>query len=190
MRMLRNAMLLSAAVFVLTGCCGVTGAWKLDKMDPATAQGKFQFGKMCLKPDHTYCAEASYGGEAKCMKGTYKYDDAAKTLTFTAEGGKERTYKVEMAGANEMHVSMAGENWKAIMVKTECKCKDGCKGDCKDGKDACKTDKKCDPAKCDPAKCKDAKKAEEPKKDGPKKAEVKKDAKADTKGDAKKADTK
>lgn len=173
MKKVLTGLFLTGVVLALTGC-GVSGRWTMKSMTPETMDKAFALKCMCLMDDGTYQACAKEGAEMKMLKGTYKYDANAKTLTFTSADGKARTYSAQVqCPGGEMKVWGAekGKEWTAVM-KREGACSKDC---CSAGK-CCGM---CAPGKCPAAKA-DTKKEEpqkgdvrkgEPKKEVPKKAE-------------------
>jgi hypothetical protein len=173
MKTVLKGLLLAGVVLALTGC-GVSGRWTMQSVKPEGMEKEFSLKCMCLMDDGTFQACAKEGTEMKMLKGTYKYDSNAHTLTFTSPDGKARTYNAQVqCPGGEMKVWGAekGKEWTAMM-KREGACSKDC---CADGK-CC--GKKCDMSKC-PAKT-DTKKEEpkntdvkksEPRKEEPKKAD-------------------
>jgi hypothetical protein len=162
MKTVLKGLLLAGVVLALTGC-GVSGRWTMESVKPEGMEKEFALKCMCLMDDGTFQACAKEGAEMKMMKGTYKYDANAKTLTFTSPDGKARTYNAEVVAlGGEMKVWGAekGKEWTAMMKKAGACSKDGCKSGT------------CCGMTCDPAKCKTEK--AEPKKEEPKKADAKK----------------
>jgi hypothetical protein len=189
MKALLKGLLLSCVLLALTGCNGVTGRWTIDTVEPPAAKVHVPITAFCLMSDGTYCACKMEGDKCTPTKGTYKFDQPGKQLTFTPSEGKERVYKAELVDAKlKVWSEEKGKEWTAMLVHGKCcgkpgQCgKDGCcmagKGDCckadaGKGCGGCKADagKPCDPAKCPAAKA-DAKPAE--KKPDAKKADPKK----------------
>ena len=156
MKRLLSGLLLSCVLMALTGCGGIAGTWKLDTIEPESAKANFDFGMLCLAKDGTYAACVDYGGGAKCLKGTYTYDDDSNLLTFKTSQGKERAYKACLCGTSgKLFVCSADEGkvWKAAMTRFKCsgKCPGDCGGTCLS---ECGSAKGCcPPSKCDPKKC-------------------------------------
>lgn len=176
MKRLLAGMFLSCAVLALTGC-GVSGRWTMQSIKPEGMDKEFSLKCMCLMDDGTYQACAKEGAEMKMLKGTYKYDANAKTLTFTSAEGKARTYNAQVqcpGGEMKIWGAEKGKEWTAMMKR---------EGAC--SKDCCAPGKCCGMG-CAPGKCPAAK--AEVKKEEPKKAEVKKEE--PKKSDVKKSEPK
>ena len=179
MKTVFKGLLLAGVVLALTGC-GVSGRWTMESVKPEGMEKEFALKCMCLMDDGTFQACAKEGAEMKMMKGTYKYDANAKTLTFTSPDGKARTYNAEvvaLGGGNEglgrregQRVDRHDERRRGPARKTAASPAKCCGMTCDPAK--CKTEK-AEPKKEEPKKA-DAKKAE-PKKDEPKKPAAKPD---------------
>jgi hypothetical protein len=166
MKTVLKGLLLAGVVLALTGC-GVSGRWTMQSVKPEGMEKEFSLKCMCLMDDGTFQACAKEGAEMKMLKGTYKYDANAHTLTFTSPDGKARTYNAQVqCPGGEMKVWGAekGKEWTAMM-KREGACSKDC---CANGK--------CCGKKCDESKCKAETKKEEPKNTDVKKSEPKKEA--------------
>ena len=99
MRSAFSLAIVTLALSSLTGCGNMTGAWKLDSVEPADAPRHYAMSCIMLNEDGSYtaCAET---GEKKIMKmsGKYTKDDDAKKVTFTADGAGPRTYSYKLSG--------------------------------------------------------------------------------------------
>ena len=166
MRTVVKGLFLSAVLVALTGC-GINGKWTLQSVTPETAKAHCPIQAICLMEDGTYQSCAMMGDKCTMEKGTYTFDQGAKTLIFKTSDGKEIKYTAELtACGGELKVTGTdkGKEWTATMKRGECP-KGCCKGD---QKACCTGDKKtCDPKACN--------------KPCPKKA----DAKAEPKGEPK-----
>lgn len=103
----------------LTGCGGITGNWRLHEVTPASAEQNFEFGKLELRDDNTYAAEAVYEGQTRQMSGTYTYDEQQDRITFSGEQGMTRTYGLKPTGMGKLQVwgVEPGEDWTATMKR-------------------------------------------------------------------------
>jgi hypothetical protein len=167
MKKVLAGLFLTGVVLALTGC-GVSGRWTMESVKPEGMEKEFALKCMCLMDDGTYQACAKEGADMKMLKGTYKYDANAKTLTFTTDG-KERKYNAQVqcpGGEMKIWGAEKGKEWTAMM-KRQGACSKDC---CAAGKCCVKT---CDPAKYPAAKTEVKK--EEPTKGDVKKGEVKKE---------------
>ena len=124
MKAVLRVLVLGGVLLALTGCTSMAGRWNMETIKPETAKAGFQLGQFCLLKDGTYRMCVQKEGQMKCLTGTYKYDQGSKKLTFTNAEGKERTYKAELVGTDQMKVSgdEKGKEWTATMKRAPCNC--------------------------------------------------------------------
>ncbi len=173
MKTCAKVLLLSTLLVALTGCASWSGKWTFQSIKPESAREAFHLDGMCLMNDGTYKAWAA----DKTFTGTWKHDQAAKTLTFVTEG-KERVYNAKLLCPGcrmKLWGQMNNQEWTAVMKRSgscpknccekccaKCKCADcgnkaqACKCGCGCGtvkQASAQTTATCDPAKCDKATC-------------------------------------
>jgi hypothetical protein len=140
-------MLSVCALMLLTGCTSMTGHWTMVSVTPESAKDAFDLRCMSLNDDGTYLAYAAHHNKTEQMNGTYKYDQATKTLTFTGTKGKERKYHVDLISlGGEMKVSGGekGKEWTAVMKRCKACPTDQCVA-VKKGRDPKQSDPKACP---------------------------------------------
>ncbi len=122
MRNLLRAMLLACVLVAVSGC-GINGCWTLESIKPETAKANFEYTTICLSKSGDYCAAVKTDDEVKRLTGTYKFDRAAQTLSFSTEGGPERVYKAQlMCPGSKLKVwgDTPVHEWTATMKRGTC----------------------------------------------------------------------
>jgi len=140
MKSVCKALLLSAALLVLSGCTSIVGSWKLESITPEEGAKHFDVARMTLRKDGTYCALAKKEGKDVTYTGKYTFEN--NKLGVTTSDDKTRTYDaklMELGSKLEVKSTVDDKEVTAIMKRGKCcddrrgKC-DKCGGCCMCGK--------------------------------------------------------
>jgi hypothetical protein len=108
-----------AALALLGSGCSITGAWRVESVEPESARAAFPLHRVTFHEDGTYADEPTGEGEGEPTIGQYSWNPAFYTLHLTPQGTTTQFYTgyMQMDGKLILDRTGAGPEVRATLAR-------------------------------------------------------------------------